>query len=42
MWALLRNRRLGGIKFRRQHPVEPYVVDFYSSEAKLAVELDGG
>ncbi len=42
MWALVRNRRLGGFKFRRQHPVDPYVLDFYCEEAKLAVELDGG
>ncbi|WP_164927078.1 DUF559 domain-containing protein [Chlorobaculum tepidum] len=42
LWFLLRDRRLAGLKFRRQHPVEPYVVDFYCHEARLAVELDGG
>ncbi|WP_051937821.1 methionine--tRNA ligase [Ferriphaselus sp. R-1] len=42
VWGLLRDRRMGGAKFRRQHPVEPYVLDFYCHEAKLAVELDGG
>jgi very-short-patch-repair endonuclease len=42
MWALLRDRRLGGAKFRRQHPVGCYVLDFYCHRAKLAVELDGG
>jgi methionyl-tRNA synthetase len=42
MWGLLRDKRLGGAKFRRQHPVEPYVLDFYCHEAKLAIELDGG
>jgi len=42
LWSLLRDRRLAGFKFRRQHPVEPYVVDFYCHEARLAVELDGG
>ncbi len=42
MWALLRDRRLGGAKFRRQHPVGPFVLDFYCHEANLAVELDGG
>ena len=42
MWALLRDRQLGGAKFRRQHPVGPYVLDFYCHEANLAVELDGG
>ncbi|TXT22625.1 MAG: putative transcriptional regulator [Gallionellaceae bacterium] len=42
MWALLRDRRLMNCKFRRQHPVAPYVLDFYCAEYKLAVELDGG
>ena len=41
MWALLRGRRLLGYKFHRQQPIGPYVVDFYSSVLKLAVELDG-
>jgi very-short-patch-repair endonuclease len=40
-WWLLRNRRLSGLKFRRQHPVGKYVVDFYCSQARLAVELEG-
>ncbi len=42
MWMLLRDRRLGNTKFRRQHPLEHYVLDFYCHEAKLAIELDGG
>ncbi len=42
MWSLLRDRRLGGWKFRRQHPVPPYVLDFYCHDAQLAIELDGG
>ncbi|MGQ9751405.1 MAG: DUF559 domain-containing protein, partial [Thermoanaerobaculaceae bacterium] len=42
LWSLLRDRRLAGYKFRRQHPVEPYILDFYCHEAQLAVELDGG
>jgi very-short-patch-repair endonuclease len=37
----LRNRALGGFKFRRQHPVGPYIVDFACVECKLAIELDG-
>jgi very-short-patch-repair endonuclease len=41
-WHLLRDRRLLGLKFRRQHPMPPYVLDFYCDEIKLAVELDGG
>ena len=39
-WHLLRHRR-AGLKFRRQFPIENYVVDFYCCEARLAVELDG-
>jgi very-short-patch-repair endonuclease/DNA modification methylase len=42
LWSLLRDRRFMGCKFRRQHPIEPYVVDFYCHEARLAIELDGG
>ncbi|MXP41774.1 DUF559 domain-containing protein [Altererythrobacter soli] len=34
-------RNSGGIKLRKQHPVGPYVVDFYCAEAKLAIEIDG-
>jgi len=42
LWALLRNRALAGFKFRRQHPVQGYILDFYSQEAHLAIEVDGG
>ena len=42
LWAHLRNRRLGGYKFRRQAPVGSYIVDFICIEKKLVVELDGG
>ena len=41
LWSMLRARQLGGIKFRRQHPIEPYVVDFLCASAKLVIELDG-
>lgn len=41
-WYRLRNRALDGWKFRRQHPVGPYVLDFACVEAMLAIELDGG
>ncbi len=41
LWSLLRDRRLGGVKFRRQHPVGPYVVDFYGPSHALVVEIDG-
>jgi very-short-patch-repair endonuclease len=37
----LRARRLDGLKFRRQHPIPPYVADFYCDELKLVIELDG-
>ena len=40
LWLILRTRP-NGIRFRRQHPVGPYVLDFYCPEAKLAVEIDG-
>ena len=40
MWSRLRARRLG-VKFRRQHPIGPYIVDFACCRAKLVVEIDG-
>ena len=42
IWAAVRNRQLGGFKFRRQWSVGPFVVDLACIEAKLVVELDGG
>ena len=42
LWRLLRNRQLGGFKFRRQYPIDRYFADFACVEAKLVVELDGG
>ena len=42
LWRMLRGRRLGGLKFRRQHVVGPWILDFYCPECRLAVELDGG
>lgn len=41
LWSRIRNRQLFGIKFKRQAPMDRYVVDFVSAEAKLIVELDG-
>jgi ATP-dependent DNA helicase RecQ len=41
LWTALRTGQIGGMKFRRQHPVGPYVVDFYCRSAALVVELDG-
>ncbi len=42
LWRSLRNRRLRGHKFRRQHAIGPYILDFYCPAARLAVEVDGG
>jgi len=42
LWFLLRGRRLEGRKFRRQHPVGAFVVDFACVTHRLVVELDGG
>ncbi|ABA75263.1 MULTISPECIES: endonuclease domain-containing protein [Pseudomonas] len=42
LWQKLRARQVAGLKFRRQVPVPPFVLDFYCVELKLAVELDGG
>ena len=42
LWDELRERRLDGIKFRRQHPIGAFVVDFCCTELRLAIELDGG
>src|SRR5690606_33053070 len=40
LWQVLRTRP-GGLKFRRQHPMGPFVLDFYCPAAKLAIEVDG-
>ena len=42
LWSALRDRQIDGLKFRRQHPIGPYVLDFLCEERLLAVELDGG
>jgi len=41
LWRSLRVKQLGDLRFRRQQPIGPYIVDFYCSAAKLIVELDG-
>lgn len=41
LWSALSGRKCGGRKFRRQHPIEPYIVDFDCAEANLVVEIDG-
>ncbi|MFH0891462.1 MAG: endonuclease domain-containing protein [Candidatus Falkowbacteria bacterium] len=41
MWNALRNRQFLNLKFRRQHVIRGYIVDFFCAELKLAVEIDG-
>jgi very-short-patch-repair endonuclease len=41
LWEKLRNRRLGDYKFRRQHPIDRFIVDFYCAAAHLVIEVDG-
>ena len=41
LWQALRNRRLQGLKFLRQHPIGASIVDFYCHEKRLAIEIDG-
>ncbi|MCG5242984.1 endonuclease domain-containing protein [Azospirillum doebereinerae] len=42
LWHGLRDRRLGGLKFRRQQTIERYVVDFLCFDKRLIIEVDGG
>ena len=41
LWTLVRNRRLGGFRFLRQHPIDRYFADFVCESARVIVELDG-
>ena len=41
-WAQLKDRRMFGLKFRRQVPIDRYIVDFYCHEIRLIIEVDGG
>ena len=41
LWKALQGRKMDGLHFRRQHPLGPYVLDFYCDAAKLCVEIDG-
>lgn len=41
LWSALRGRQLAGLKFRRQHPVGQFIVDFYCPSCKLVIEVDG-
>lgn len=42
LWKLLRNRNFHGLKFKRQHPVGKYIVDFVCIDKKIIIEIDGG
>jgi len=42
LWNHLKKRKIMGVKFRRQHPVSRFIVDFYCHQVKLIIELDGG
>ena len=41
LWHRLKNKQLAGLKFRRQHPIDRFIADFYCHERKLVIELDG-
>jgi len=41
LWACLRDRQLGGFKFRRQHPIDRFIVDFCCPARRLVIEVDG-
>jgi len=41
LWNELRNRKFNNLKFRRQHPIGKYIVDFYCNEEKVIIEVDG-
>jgi very-short-patch-repair endonuclease len=41
LWEALKDKQLSGFRFRKQHPIDEYILDFYCPSARLAVELDG-
>jgi type I restriction enzyme M protein len=41
LWSRIRTKQLDGLKFRRQHPVAGFILDFYCPEVRLGIELDG-
>lgn len=41
LWQRLRHKQIGGFRFRRQHPINRFIVDFYCAEARLVIEVDG-
>ena len=42
LWRRIRYRQISNARFRRQHPIDPYVVDFYCAELRLVIAVDGG
>src|SRR5688500_2907044 len=42
LWGALQRKQVAGLKFRRQHPVDRFVLDFYCPSHKLVIEVDGG
>ena len=42
LWSRLRRRQIHGLRFRRQHPIGPYIADFACTQRRLVIELDGG
>jgi very-short-patch-repair endonuclease len=41
LWQHIRRKQIGGFRFRRQHPIDRFIVDFYCPEARLIIEVDG-
>jgi very-short-patch-repair endonuclease len=41
LWQYLRGSKIAGMRFRRQHPIGPYILDFYCAEHRLCIEIDG-
>ena len=41
LWQRLRHKQVAGLRFRRQHPINRFIVDFYCAEARLVIEVDG-
>ena len=42
LWKQLKNKKIKGLRFRRQHPIDEFIVDFFCPKAMLVIELDGG
>ena len=41
LWEILKNKRMLGLRFKRQHPIDKYIADFYCHSLKLVIEVDG-